>query len=70
MSFYKKTIFWQRVRDSLAIFGMPSGALAAYVEMNPTWLLISAISGVLIALIAVWMTDNDKDGTIDLFQDK
>lgn len=68
MKFYTKTVFWQRVRDSLAIFGMPTGALAAYVEMNPTFLLISAISGVLIALMAVWFTDHDKNGIIDLFE--
>jgi hypothetical protein len=68
MKFYKKTIFWERVKNSLAIFGMPSGALAAYIEMNPTFLLISAISGALIAFIAVWMTDHDKNGIVDLFE--
>jgi hypothetical protein len=67
-NFWKRTLFWDRVRNSLAIFGMPSGALAAYVEMNPTWLLISAISGALIALMAVWFTDSDKNGVVDLFE--
>ena len=68
MKFYTKTIFWERIKNSLAIFGMPSGALAAYMEMNPKYLLVSAISGVLIALMAVWFTDHDKNGIIDLFE--
>lgn len=68
--FWIKTIFWDRVRNSLAIFGTPGGAIAAYVETNPFWLLLSVICAVLIALIAIWMTDSDKNGVVDLFEDK
>ena len=67
-NFWKRTIFWQRVRDSLAIFGTPGGAIAAYVETNPVWLALSVISAVGVALIAIWMTDNDKNGTVDIFE--
>lgn len=68
--FWIKTLFWDRVKNSLAIFGMPTGALAAYMETNPTYLLISAVSAALIALMAIWFTDHDKNGIIDLFEDK
>lgn len=68
-TFLKKTIFWSRVRDSLAIFGTPGGAIAAYVETNPAWLCLSAVSAVLVALIAIWMVDHDKNGIVDIFED-
>ena len=67
--FWRKTIFWQRLRDSLAIFGMPSGALAAYMKANPFWLLLSVVSGILIALIAIWMADKDNNGIVDIFEE-
>lgn len=68
--FWIKTLFWDRVRNSLAIFGTPGGAIAAYIETNPFWLFLSVICAVLIALIAIWMTDNDKNGIVDLFENK
>lgn len=67
--FWTKTLFWQRVRDSLAIFGTPGGAIAAYIETNPAWLCLSAVSAVLVALIAIWMADHDKNGIVDIFED-
>lgn len=66
--FWIKTFFWQRVRDSLAIFGAPGGAIAAYVESNPFWLAVSVASAIAVALIAIWMTDHDKNGIVDLFE--
>ena len=66
--FWTKTLFWQRVRDSLAIFGTPGGAIAAYVDSNPFWLAVSVASAVAIGLIAVWMVDHNKNGIVDLFE--
>lgn len=68
--FFKKTIFWQRLRDTLAVFGVPSGALAAYFETEPFWLAVSAASAALIAIIAIWFVDKDDNGVVDLFEGK
>lgn len=65
---FKRTFFWQRVRDSLAIFGTPGGAIAAYMDANPLWLTLSAVSAVGVALIAIWMVDHDKNGIVDIFE--
>lgn len=69
-NFWKKTNFWDKVRNSLAIFGTPGGAIAAYVDANPFWLAVSVVSAIAIGLIAVWMVDNDKNGFVDIFEDK
>jgi hypothetical protein len=69
-NYFKRTSFWQKVRDSLAVFGVPSGALAAIVGTDPLWLTISAISAALVALIAIWLVDKDGNGIVDIFEDK
>ena len=68
-TFFKRAIFWNRVRDTLAILGTPGGAIAAYVNTNPLLLTISVVCAVLVAAIAIWMVDSDKNGIVDIFQD-
>lgn len=70
MKFYTKTFFWSMVRNCLAILGMPTGAVAAYFEMNPKYLLVSAVSAMLFGLVSIVFVDMDNNGTVDIFERK
>lgn len=70
MRFYKTTIFWERIRNSLALFGPSGGVIAGTYFENTMWTAIGlgclAISG----LIAIWFVDHDKNGFVDLFEEE
>lgn len=70
LQFWKRTIFWSVIRDCLAMFGMPSGAFAAYIDTNPKMLWISAACATLIGIMAKYFVDKDNDGVVDIFQKK
>jgi hypothetical protein len=66
--FWRKIAFWDKVKNTLALFGAPGGALAGYLQTNPTYLIIGILCAILSGAIAIWFTDSDKDGTVDIFQ--
>jgi len=70
MKFWIKTSFWDRVIKTLALFGTPAGMGAGYLQANPTYLIIGGVCAMLSAALAIWFTDADKNGIIDLFEDE
>ena len=70
MKFWIKTTFWNRVIKTLALFGTPVGISAGYFQANPTYLLIGGLCAFVSAALAIWMTDADKNGIVDLFENK
>lgn len=68
--FYKRTLFWSVIRDCLAMFGMPSGAFAAYLQTDPMWLFVSAACATLIGILAKYFVDKDNNGIVDIFEKK
>lgn len=68
VKFWTKTIFWENVKKSIAVFSGP-GIFAEFKLDAPEWLLWVTVAFTFAgALLAIWCTDNDKDGTVDLFQ--
>lgn len=68
MKFYKKTFFWNRVRDSLALLGPTGGILVGEFTSNLWAIGISISSALIVGWIAIWFVDNDKNGFVDLFE--
>lgn len=66
--FYKKTLFWESVKKTIAIFGAP-GVLGLHeFGAADSWLMIAGGFSFFGAILAIWCVDNDKDGIVDLFQ--
>ena len=70
MSFFKKTIFWENVKKSIAVFGAPGVVGIHEFGGADIWMRVAGGLAVVGAVIAIWMVDNDRDGIVDLFQEK
>ena len=68
--FWIKTIFWQRLIQTLALLGTPGGILAGHLITDKPLLLIGAACAALSAVLAIWFVDSDKNGIVDLFEKK
>ena len=68
MKFWTKTSFWNNVIKTLALLGTPAGISAGYFQAEPLYLLIGGISAFLSAALAIWFTDKDNNGIIDMFE--
>lgn len=66
--FYKKTIFWENVKRSLAILSGPTVYSLHELQVDNTYMLIAGAVTMFAAILAIWMTDNNKNGIIDLFE--
>lgn len=68
MKFWKKTIFWENIKRTLATFSGPVVAGLHEFGTADKWIITASLLSMVSAVIAIWMTDQDKDGVIDLFQ--
>lgn len=66
--FYKKTAFWENVKKTIAVFAAPGVVGLHEFGAADHWMLIAGGFSMLGAVLAIWATDNDKDGVVDLFQ--
>lgn len=66
--FWKKTLFWENIKRSCAVFGAPTTAGLAFVEAQTGWVIASGLLSGLGAFIAIWLTDRNNNGVIDLFE--
>jgi hypothetical protein len=68
MSFYKKTIFWTNLRNSLV--ALTGGTPIIIHEMGgaDAWMWVGAGIGIAATWISIWITDKDNDGVVDMFQ--
>lgn len=65
--FWIKTSFWENVKKTIAIFAAP--ATLGINEASHTWALVTMGVSIVGAVLAIWFTDNNKDGVVDLFQE-
>lgn len=68
MSIWKRATFWVKLKDSFALGGLLGQAgmeVIATNEMVKIWVAIGTILGY---LIGMWMSDENKDGVVDLFE--
>jgi len=68
MSYFKKTIFWTKVRDSINAVGTLTqlGLIAA--DSAHVWNYVVGAGQLIGTFISIWFDDKDKDGTADIFQ--
>lgn len=66
--FWKRTIFWENVKKTIAVFAAPSVVGLHELGAADHWMVIAGALSMIGAVLAIWATDNDKDGVVDLFQ--
>lgn len=68
MKFWKKTVFWENVKKTIAVFAAPGVVGLHKLNVSDTWMFAAGAFSLLGAVLAIWAVDNDKDGTVDIFQ--
>jgi hypothetical protein len=68
MTYWKKTVFWTKVRDSINAVGTLTqlGLIAA--DSAHVWNYVVGGAQLIGTFISIWFDDKDKDGTADIFQ--
>lgn len=68
--FWIKTSFWDKVIRSFALLGGGTTAGLSHFGAGDFWVLAAGAFSILGALTALWMVDHDKNGIVDIFEDK
>lgn len=68
MKFYTKTIFWENLKRTLATFSGPTVVGLHEFGAADGWVMFAGLLSMLGGVISIWMTDQDNNGIIDLFQ--
>ena len=66
--FWQKTIFWELVKKTIAVFAAPGVVGLHELNVHDGLMIAAGVLSFLGAVLAIWMTDNDKDGIVDIFQ--
>lgn len=70
MSFYKKTSFWENIKKTIAVFAAPGVVGMHELNVDDGWLFAAGGLSLFGAVLAIWATDHDKNGIVDIFEDK
>lgn len=68
VKFWKKTLFWEQVKKTIAVFAAPGVVGLHEMGAADHWMLVAGGFSFMGAVLAIWAVDSDKDGTVDLFQ--
>ncbi len=68
MKFYKKVIFWENVKRSLATFSGPAVVGINEFGAADKWVVLAGGLAMLGGILAIWMTDHNNNGVVDLFE--
>jgi len=68
MKFWKKTIFWENIKRTLATFSGPTVVGLHEFGAADKWMITAAVMSMFAGVLAIWMTDNDNNGEVDIFQ--
>jgi hypothetical protein len=66
--FWKKTIFWEGIKRTCAVYGAPTTAGLSFMDADSIWVITSGVIAGLGAFLAIWLTDKNNNGVIDLFE--
>jgi len=66
--FWHKTLFWKNVERTLLIFTGPTIVGLHEFGASDGWVRLSAAISFAAAALAIWMTDHNNNGKIDLFE--
>lgn len=74
--YWRRTEFWAKFRDSFAVLGsfaqiiMNAGNESGITDIDPIWIMFSAVMTIAGTLTGIWMTDKNNDGIVDMFEKK
>jgi hypothetical protein len=68
--FWTKTIFWDNLKKTCALFGGPVTAGLHQFQAADAYVWLSGALAMLGAVLTIWATDNNKDGVVDLFENE
>lgn len=66
--FWTKTRFWENIKRTLATFTGPTMVGLHEFGAADGWMITAGVMGFLGAILSIWMTDNDNNGVVDLFE--
>lgn len=70
MKFWKKLIFWENVKRTIAVFGAPGVVGLHEFGAADHWMIIAGTLTLVGAVLAIWATDNNKNGIVDIFENE
>lgn len=68
MTFYKKTLFWENIKRTLATFTGPTVYGMHELGAADSWMIAAAVMSLLAGVLSIWMTDHNNNGIVDLFE--
>jgi hypothetical protein len=68
MRFYKKLIFWENVKRSLATFSGPAVLGVSEFGAGDKWVILAGLMAMMGGVLSIWMTDQNKNDIVDLFE--
>lgn len=69
MKYFKTVPFWNKVNHSIQLFGTGSQVALVAADASHIWNYIAAGATTISMLFTIWMEDNNKNGTVDVFEE-
>lgn len=66
--FYKKVVFWENIKKTIAVFGAPGVVGIHEFGGADLWMRLAGGLAFAGAALAIWCTDHNKNGIVDLFE--
>lgn len=70
MKFYHRTIFWENIKRTLATFSGPAVMGVHELGAGDKWVVTAGVLAMLGGVLAIWMTDQNNNGIVDIFESK
>ncbi len=67
LKFWKRYTFWENVKKTIAVFAAPGVVGLHEMGASDKWMIVAGAFSFLGAVLAIWATDTNKNGVIDLF---
>lgn len=69
MNFWKRVVFWENTKRTIAIFGAPGVIGLHEFGAADHWMMLAGGFSMLGAVLAIWCTDHNKNGVVDFFEE-
>ena len=66
--FWKKTVFWENVKKTIAVFAAPGVVGLHEMGAADHWMIIAGGFSFVGAVLAIWAVDHNNNGVVDLFE--
>ncbi len=65
---WKKQAFWESLKRTFATFSGPAVMGVSEFGASDGWVIVAGCLAMAGGIITIWMTDNNNNGTTDLFE--